>query len=59
VLGQHSADSVEYSPYIGQDGDWIIIRMTDVWMIVEGSVGLLVVVTVLPEIVPQEHQLRM
>jgi hypothetical protein len=57
--GQHSADSIEYSPDIGQEGDWvcIIIGLTDVQMRVEDSVDLAVIVTILPENVPQEHQL--
>jgi hypothetical protein len=52
--GQHSADSVEYSPDIGQEGDrvWIIIGQT-----VGDSVDLPLIVTILPENVPQEHQI--
>jgi hypothetical protein len=61
VPGQHSADSVEYRPDIGQEGDcvWIIIGLTDVRTTVEDSVDLSVVVTILPKNVLQEHQLRL
>jgi hypothetical protein len=38
---------------------WIIVGLTDVQMMVEDAVDLLVIVTVLPENVPQEHQLPM
>jgi hypothetical protein len=38
---------------------WIIFGFTDIQTTVEDSVDLLVIVTVLPENVPQEHQLRM
>jgi hypothetical protein len=57
---QHSADLVVYSPYIGLEGDWvrIIVRLADVSTMVEDSVNL-PVVAILPENVPQEHQLRM
>jgi hypothetical protein len=61
VPEHHSADLVEYRPDIWQEGDcvWIIVGLTDVQMMVEDSVYLLVVVTVLPENVHQEHQLNM
>jgi predicted transcriptional regulator len=60
VSGQHSADSVEYSPFIGQEDDSVrfIIGPTDVRTTVENSVDL-PVVTVLPENVPQDYQIRM
>jgi hypothetical protein len=59
--GQHSADSVEYNPDLGLEGDyvWIIIGLTDVRTTVQDSVDLPVVVTIVPENVPQEHQLRL
>jgi hypothetical protein len=59
--GQQSADSVEYSPDMMQEGDWVwfIVGLTDVRTTVEDSANLPVAVTVLSENVPQEHQLRM
>jgi hypothetical protein len=61
LSGQHSANSVKYSPDIGQEGDcvWIIFGLTDVREMIEDSVDLPVVVTVLAEDVLQEHQLCM
>jgi hypothetical protein len=57
VSGQHSADSVEYSPNKRQEGDFagLAIQLTEMRMTVDGSVDLLVIVTILFGNVPQEH----
>jgi hypothetical protein len=44
---QHSADTVEYSPDKRQEGNsvWFIVWFIYMWMVVEGSVDLLVIVS--------------
>jgi hypothetical protein len=58
VLGQHSSYTVEYSPDKRQEGNWVglVVRLTEMWMKFEGYVNLLVLVTILFEGIPQEHQ---
>jgi hypothetical protein len=54
VSGQHSANSVEYCPDIGQEGD----SVPTVTELVEDFADLSVIITILHENVPQECQLR-
>jgi hypothetical protein len=60
VPGQHSADLLNIVPTKGRKvNECGVVQLTKIWMTGEGSVHMLVVVTILFEDIPQEHQLSL